>query len=78
MAERTFRVKWFHTEEFEMDIMLDEQQVEAYEDAEEEERDGILEEMLMDVIIDMDQEALTAAFEGCTEREITESEELEA
>lgn len=77
MAEKTFRVKWYHTEEFEMDIMLDEQQIEMYEDADEEEREGILEEMLLEVIIDMDQDALTAAFQGCTEREITETEELD-
>jgi hypothetical protein len=76
--EKAFRVKWFHTEEFEADITLDEQQVEAYEEAEDEEREDILTEMLMDVIIDMDHDALTGAFQGCTEREITETEELEA
>ncbi|HEX9085921.1 MAG TPA: hypothetical protein VF867_00155 [Arthrobacter sp.] len=78
MAEaKSFRVKWYHTEEFEADIMLDEREMEGYEEAEEEERESILEELLMNVIIDMDQKQLTAAFQGCTEREITETEELD-
>lgn len=76
--EKTFRVKWFHTEEFEADIMLDEQQIESYEAADEDERESVLEEMLLDVILGMEQPALTAAFQGCTERAITSSEELEA
>lgn len=74
---KTFRVKWYHTEEFEMDIMLDEREVVGYEEAEEAERESILDELLMNVIIDLDQKALTAAFQGCTEREITEKEELD-
>lgn len=73
-----FRVKWYHTEEFECDIELDEEDMEQV--AEFDEKDGddmMLEEKLMDVIVNMDQKQLSLAFQGCTDREITEKEELE-
>jgi hypothetical protein len=37
----------------------------------------LLEEKLMDIIVNMDHEQLTLAFQGCTDREITEKEELD-
>jgi hypothetical protein len=74
---KTFRVKWYHREEFQCDIELDARQMEGYAEADEDERESILEEMLMDVILNMTQPQLTLAFQGCTDREITETEELE-
>jgi hypothetical protein len=73
-----FRVKWYHTEEFECDIELDDRQMEGYAEADEDERDSTLDEMLMDVIVNLDQEQLSLAFQGCTDREITEKQELES
>ena len=79
-----FRVKWYHTEEFECDIELDDAQMEevnaakrgdpgTYDDAE-----TVLTGMLMSVIEDMEQPQLSLAFQGCTDREITEKAELES
>lgn len=74
-----FRVKWYHTEEFECDIELDDDEVaEAREFDEKDGVDAMLEEKLMDIIVDMTQEQLSLAFQGCTDREITEKEELES
>lgn len=103
MAEKLYRVKWYHTEEFEADIGLDDDDMQeiAYraasaiaeslriaeaigrprtvEPGEEEELiQELIQEKLMEAIVDMDQKALTAAFEGCIEREITKVKELEA
>lgn len=72
-----FRVKWYHTEEFEADIELAEEDVAEIAEADEDERESILEEKLMDVIVNMEQQELTLAFQGCTDREITEKQELE-
>lgn len=72
-----FRVKWYHTEEFECDIELAEEDVAEIAEADEDERESILEEKLMDVIVNMEQKELTLAFQGCTDREITEKQELE-
>lgn len=74
---KTFRVRWYHREEFEADITLDEDEIQALADADEDERESILGETLMNVILNMDQEQLTLAFDACTDREITETEELE-
>lgn len=74
-----FRVKWYHTEEFEADIVLDDDEVaEAREFDEKDGVDAMLEEKLMDVIVNMDQKQLSLAFQGCTDREITEKQELES
>lgn len=73
-----FRVKWYHTEEFECDIELDDDDMTALAEADEDERESILDEKLMDVILGMEQPQLTLAFQGCTDREITEKTELEA
>jgi hypothetical protein len=71
-----YRVKWYHVEEFECDIELAEAQMEGYDEADKEERESVLEEMLMDVILNMNQQQLSLAFQGCTDREITERREL--
>jgi hypothetical protein len=73
-----FRVKWYHTEEFEADIEIPDEDLELGPDDIEEDAEGILKEKLTDVILEMDQKALTMAFGGCTEREITEVTELES
>jgi hypothetical protein len=74
-----FRVKWYHTEEFEADIELDDAEVaEAREFDTEDGIDTMLEEKLMDAIVNMDQKQLSLAFQGCTDREITEKTELES
>lgn len=59
------RVKWFHTEEFEAVLEVDDDFDIDADDAEEQ---------LLDLIANMDNEDLTEAFEGCTNREITDKE----
>ena len=74
-----FRVKWYHTEEFEADIVLDDDDMaEAREFDAKDGAEMMLTEKLMDVIVNMDQKQLSLAFQGCTDREITEKQELEA
>jgi hypothetical protein len=73
-----YRVKWYHVEEFECDIELDKEQARQVAEADEDWREGVLDEKLTEVIVDMDHEALTLAFQGCSDREITERRELEA
>lgn len=72
-----FRVKWYHTEEFEMDIDIPDEDLELGPDDDPEEAEGIRDEKILDVIVGMDQKELTLAFQGCTEREITEVVELD-
>ena len=55
------RVSWFHREEFERDFRVP-------VDLDDEEQ----QEELLDQITNLEQDELTEAFEGCTEREITE------
>lgn len=58
---QTVRVSWFHTEEFQAEF-----EVEDDFNPEEDE------EELLEQIVNMDHDELTEAFEGCTDREITE------
>jgi hypothetical protein len=60
---KTVRVSWFHTETFERDF-----EVPIDFDMEDDEQH----EELMEQIANLDHAEMTAAFEGCTEREITE------
>lgn len=74
-----FRVKWYHTEEFECDIELDDANMaEVREYVEKDGFNAMLHEKLMEVIVGMDQKQLSLAFQGCTDREITEKTELES
>ena len=61
------RVSWFHTETFERVFRVPEDFDPGDEDSTE----------LLDQIANLDQEDLTEAFEGCTEREITEVTPIE-
>lgn len=60
---KTVRVSWYHTETFERDF-----EVPVDFDMENDDHH----EALMEDIAGLDHDEMTAAFEGCTEREITE------
>lgn len=73
-----FRVKWYHTEMFEADIEIPDEELEQPDDYPSVERDDLVREKLEEIIVGMDQKELSLAFDGCTEREIEEVKELES
>jgi hypothetical protein len=64
----TIKVSWWHTEHFEAEIEMDDDF-----DIDADDADDQLEEK----ICELDQDELSEAFEGCTDREITEKEVVE-
>ena len=64
---RMVEISWFATETFTATVEVDEDFDPEAEDADE---------YLDEIICDMDQEELTAAFQDCTEREITNKKEV--
>lgn len=67
-GKKLVEVSWSHTETFTATVEVD-------EDFDLENLDA--DEVLEGIICQMDEEELGAAFTGCTEREITEKEEVQ-